>query len=117
MNKKLTQQEKALQLHQLHSQDTPIILPNIWDVMGAKLLENLGYHAVATASAAIAYSNGYLDGEKIPFNELLSILARITNKTNLPVTADIESGYTADNAQLKENIKLLIQSGIVGINI
>lgn len=117
MNNKFNQKEKALQLYQLHHANKPLILPNIWDVLGAKLLESIEYPAIATASASIAYTNGYLDGEKIPFSDLLSILSRISNTVNIPVTADIESGYSVDETRLQENIKLLIKTGIVGINI
>lgn len=117
MNTKFSQKEKTLQLHQLHHADDMLILPNVWDVLGAKLLENIGYPAIATASASIAYTNGHLDGEKIPFNDLRSILSQISNNVNIPVTADIESGYSADDTLFQENIKLLIKTGIAGINI
>jgi 2-methylisocitrate lyase-like PEP mutase family enzyme len=72
---------------------------------------------VATASAAIAYANGYNDGEHIPFIDLLHILKRITGNVHVPVTADIESGYAAGENELAENIKQLIETGIAGINI
>jgi 2-methylisocitrate lyase-like PEP mutase family enzyme len=114
---KFTQAEKAKQLHQLHHSGKLLILPNIWDVLGAKLLEDIGYTAVATASAAIAYSNGYNDGENISFTEVLHILKRIAGSVNIPVTADIESGYAADETELEKNIHELITTGIVGINI
>lgn len=117
MKNTYTQKDKALQLHQLHQGKDPLILPNIWDVLGAKLLEDTGYAAIATASASIAFTNGYLDGEKIPFDNLLSILTKIANSVNLPVTADIESGYTDNKVQFQENIKRLIKTGIVGINL
>jgi 2-methylisocitrate lyase-like PEP mutase family enzyme len=80
------------------------------------LLESLGYPAVATASASIALSNGYADGEKIPFEEVLIILRKIVNSVKIPVSADIESGYAKTNAELEENIKKLIDTGITGIN-
>lgn len=117
MKMKYTQKEKAVQLHKLHLGKNFIILPNIWDILGAKLLEDLEYPAIATASASVAYTNGYLDGEKIPFNDLTTILTIIVNGVNIPVTADIESGYADDNAQFQENIKAIIKTGIVGINI
>lgn len=117
MNTTFSQKEKALQLHQLHHADSMLILPNVWDVLGAKLLEDIGYPAIATASASIAYTNGHLDGEKIPFNDLRSVLSQISNSVNIPVTADIESGYSADDTLFQENIKLLIRTGIAGINI
>src|SRR5205809_6630447 len=114
---KFTQAEKAKQLYDLHHSGTLLILPNIWDVLGARLLEDLGYPAVATASASVAYSNGYNDGENIPFTDVLFILKRIAASVNIPVTADIESGYAQDEIQLEKNIRLLIEAGIVGINI
>jgi 2-methylisocitrate lyase-like PEP mutase family enzyme len=113
----MTQKEKAERFCELHYTGKMLVLPNIWDPLGALLMENLGYPAAATASAAIAYANGYNDKEKIPFNDLLELLKKITASVNLPVTADIESGYADNNTQLQENIKLLLNAGIVGINI
>ena len=108
--------EKGNQLKQLHHNDKLLILPNIWDSLGAIMLESLGYPAVATASASIAFSNGYPDGEKISFNDLLFVLQKIVQSVKIPVTADIESGYAENNSILKENIRKLIDVGIAGIN-
>jgi len=113
----ISQKEKAEKFHELHHSGKMLILPNIWDALGALLLESLGYPAIATASASIAFSNGYNDGEIIPFNDLLMLLRRITTSVDLPVTADIERGYADTDIQLEENIKLLVDAGIVGINI
>ncbi len=113
----MTQKEKAERFRELHHSGKMLVLPNIWDPLGALLIENLGYPAIATASAAVAYANGYNDREQIPFNDLLTLLKRITQSVNLPVTADIESGYAKPDSQLQENIKRLVDSGIVGINI
>jgi 2-methylisocitrate lyase-like PEP mutase family enzyme len=112
----ITQKEKAEQFRRLHHADEMLILPNIWDTLGALLMAHLGYPAVATASAAVAYSNGYNDGENIPFRDVLKLLKRITNSIDLPVTADIESGYAVEDSQLEGNIKLLLDAGIAGIN-
>ena len=108
--------QKEKQLNQLHHNGELLVLPNIWDPLGAILLESLGYKAVATASASIASGNGYQDGEKIPFDDLLFILKRIVNCIKIPVTADVESGYAKNNTILKENIKKLIDTGVAGIN-
>ena len=113
----ISQKEKAEKFHELHHSGKMLILPNIWDALGALLLESLGYPAIATASASIAFSNGYNDGENIPFNDLLTLLKKITTSVDLPVSADIEKGYADNDIQLEENIKLLIDAGIVGINI
>src|SRR5688572_10530906 len=116
-SKRVTQQEKANQFYRLHHSEKLLVLPNIWDCLGAKLLEDLGYPAVATASASIAFTNGYDDGENIPFEDLLSILKKIAGSTDLPVTADIESGYAEYESQLEKYIQQLLESGIAGINI
>lgn len=94
-----------------------MVLPNIWDPLGAALLENLAYPAIATASASIAFVNGYNDGENIPFTDLLILLKKITDSVHIPVTADIESGFANTNTELQKNIELLIETGIVGINL
>ena len=111
-----SQKEKARQFRELHHSGNMLVLPNIWDTLGALLMESLEYSAIATASASIAFSNGYNDGQNIPFNDLLILLKRITTSVNLPVTADIEGGYTDNDIELQENIKLLIGTGIAGIN-
>lgn len=113
----ISQNEKAKRFHALHHSGNMLVLPNIWDTLGALLLESLGYPAVATASAAVAWANGYNDGEHIPFNDFLKLLKRICECVDIPVTADIEIGFADDDIQLQENIQLLMDAGIVGINI
>jgi 2-methylisocitrate lyase-like PEP mutase family enzyme len=101
---------------QLHHAEMPLLLPNIWDPLGASLLQGTGLPAVATSSSAMALSNGYHDGQKLPFNDLLKILRRITDTVQVPVSADIERGYAETDAQLADHIKQLLGTGIVGIN-
>ena len=60
------QLQKEKLFHQLHHNNGLLILPNVWNPLTARLLEETGYKAVATASASIAFANGYQDGEKIP---------------------------------------------------
>jgi 2-methylisocitrate lyase-like PEP mutase family enzyme len=111
------QKQKAALLLDLHHSGKLLILPNIWDSLGAMLLEDIGYAAIATASASVALANGYDDGENISFAELISILKKVASSVNVPVTADIESGYADNGGQLKKNIQQLIEAGIAGINI
>ena len=113
----VSQQAKAQQFHKLHYGAKMLVLPNVWDPLGALLLQSLDYPAVATASASIAFANGYKDGEQIPFNDVLELFSKIVKNVNIPVTADIESGYASTEILLQENIKQLIATGIVGINI
>lgn len=110
------QPEKGKVLHTLHHSGQLLILPNIWEVSAAAMLEKIGYPAIATSSSAIASCNGYDDGEKLPFNDLLHILKRIVCSVQVPVSADVESAYAKNNASLAENIKRLISTGIAGIN-
>jgi 2-methylisocitrate lyase-like PEP mutase family enzyme len=112
----LTQREKAKQFYHLHHSGSLLILPNIWDCLGANLLESLHYPAIATASASVAFTNGYDDGQQISFDSVIELLKRIVSSVNIPVSADIESGFADDDVTLKENIKRLIAAGIVGIN-
>lgn len=108
--------DKATTFKELHHTGNLLVLPNVWDPLGALLLESLGYKALATASASIAYSNGYRDGQNIPFTEVIHVLEKIVRSVNIPVSADIESGYAGNNSDLGENIKKLIDTGIAGIN-
>ena len=109
--------DKAGTFKELHHNGKLLVLPNVWDPLSALLLESLGYKALATASASIAYSNGYRDGENIPFKEVILVLEKIVRSVDIPVSADIESGYARNNSDLEENMKRLIDTGIAGINI
>lgn len=111
------QKKKAENFLSLHKGEKMLLLPNIWDPIGARILGAKGFPAVATASAAISSSLGYKDGEKIKFETHLEIIRRIADAVQIPVTADIESGYSSDFSGLKKNIGLLIDTGAVGINI
>src|SRR3954468_20721043 len=112
-----TQKAKAESFKALHHSGKLLVLPNIWDPLGANLLESLNYPAIATASASVAFTNGYDDGQRISFDSVLAILKKIVSSVNVPVSADIESGFAENDLQLEENIKQLLATGIIGINI
>jgi 2-methylisocitrate lyase-like PEP mutase family enzyme len=116
MNRKL-QEQKALSFKSLHSNGRLLILPNIWNPIGARILEAKGFPAAATASAAVSASLGYEDGEKIKLSTLIDIITRIADSVSIPVTADIESGYANSLTELNETILQVIDSGVIGINI
>lgn len=103
--------------HQLHCQPQPLILANVWNVKSAQIAENCGFKAVGTSSGAIADSLGYKDGEQMPFSELLYIVKRIQASISIPLSVDIERGYTNDPEVLKEHIQALIDYGVAGINL
>jgi 2-methylisocitrate lyase-like PEP mutase family enzyme len=101
----------------LHHQDIPLIIANAWNVKSAKLIEAAGFAAIATSSGAIADCLGYPDGEKIPFGELLYIIGRIAASTSIPLSVDLERGYTDDLEELNGHIQQLLDFGVAGINL
>lgn len=101
----------------LHHQDKPLLLANVWDASSAKCAERAGYQAIGTSSAAMASVLGYEDGEQMPFTELTFMVGRIAAATSLPLTVDIEAGYSRDPKFIAENIQKLQQLGVVGVNI
>ena len=112
-----SQAEKAEILRALHSTGIPLVLPNIWNPIGARILEAKGYPAVATASAALSASLGYQDGERIKLSTLLDFLGRIARSVEVPVTADIEAGFAETLGELEHTILWVLDAGVVGINI
>jgi 2-methylisocitrate lyase-like PEP mutase family enzyme len=103
--------------HELHHQPAPLILANVWNAKSAQIAESSGFKAVATSSGAIAESLGYKDGEHMPFAELLYMVQRISTSISIPLSVDMERGYTDDLKVLNENIQKLIDASVVGINL
>jgi len=101
----------------LHAQNQPLLIGNVWDVQSALLFQKLGFKAIGTSSDAVAKTLGYEDGEKIPFSQLLQTVENIQDKTDLPLTVDIEGGYGNNTSEIIENIISLYQLGVVGVNI
>jgi len=95
----------------------PLILPNIWDVAGASLLESLGAKAVATTSGGVAWSLGYQDGGDMPVTLQARLAGQIVQAVKIPVTVDFEAGYSDKPSAVAENLKPMIEAGIAGINI
>jgi 2-methylisocitrate lyase-like PEP mutase family enzyme len=110
------QAEKAEKLRKLHHGPRILALPNAWDVVSARILEELGHPAVATSSAAVAFSLGYPDGQRISRREMLDAVARITRAVGVPVTADLESGYGKTPEEIADFTKAMVASGAVGLN-
>ncbi|WOH37801.1 isocitrate lyase/phosphoenolpyruvate mutase family protein [Thalassotalea fonticola] len=101
----------------LHKQNTPLIICNVWDAASAKTAEKLNFKAIGTSSAAIANMLGYVDGEQMNFAELVYIVKRILASTSLPLTVDIEAGFSRNPTEIAAHIKTLADLGVVGINI
>jgi 2-methylisocitrate lyase-like PEP mutase family enzyme len=111
------QRNRAERLHQLHVGPAPLVLPNVWDVASARIVEQAGAKVIATTSAGMAWALGYADGEQMPAQELLSACRRICRAVNAPVTVDIERGFGASAQDTAVLVNALIEMGVVGINI
>ena len=101
----------------LHQVKELFVLPNAWDAKSAILLQESGFQAIGTSSAAVAGSLGYDDGESMPFDEYMMMIRRITASVKLPVTIDMEMGYGKTNDTIYANIQRLLDTGVVGINL
>src|SRR5512143_3592272 len=102
---------------QLHHGPELLILANVWDAVSARVLADLGAKAIATSSAAVAWSHGYPDGHGLPVPLLLSTARNIARAVSVPVTADIEGGYSDDPRLVADTVSALIDAGVVGINL
>ena len=94
-----------------------LLLPNAWDALSARLFVAAGFDALATTSGGVAWALGYPDGESAPWPEVVAATARIVRCAQVPVTADIETGYAATPAEITAHVREIIGTGIVGINI
>ena len=112
-----TQRAKAEAFRAMHDRSRILVLPNAWDAMSARVIEEAGARAIATTSAGVAFAVGYPDGEEIPRDEMIAAIARIARVATIPVSADIESGFANDTRELGETIRRVIDAGAVGINL
>ncbi len=112
----LTQVQKCESLAALHRSDSAWVIPNPWDVGSAKLLQGLGFKALATTSSGFAYTLGRADGE-VSINEKLLHCSMLSNATEIPISADFENGYAEEFAGIVENIKRLAETGVAGFSI
>lgn len=111
------QVNKAHVFRALHSGSGVLLLPNVWDVASARIVEECGFPAIASTSAGIAFSLGYPDGEKIPKEEMFAAVARIVRAVEVPVTADVEAGYGNRPEDAAETARAVISAGAVGMNL
>ena len=109
--------DKYQQFHQLHHQPTGFVLANAWDLSSAQFIQAAGAKALATTSWGIAASLGLADGENISFQTQLALVKSLTKHIHIPLTVDIESGYSNDPLQISQNVLALARLGVVGINI
>jgi 2-methylisocitrate lyase-like PEP mutase family enzyme len=101
----------------LHRGPGLLLLPNAWDAVSARLIESLGAQAIATTSAGLAWSRGYPDGNALPEDQLIAAIRDIARVIRVPLTVDIEAGYSDDPAAVARLVARVLAVGVVGINI
>jgi len=111
------QKAKADAFRAMHRGPKILLLPNVWDVASARVIEESGFRAIATTSAGIAFTLGYPDGQKISREEMLARVARIANAVRAPVTADVEAGYGDRPEDTAQTARGVIEAGAVGMNL
>ena len=94
-----------------------LALANAWDVASARVVERAGGQAVATTSAGVAWSLGAPDGDRLARDRALDLIARVVAAVDVPVTADIESGFASTPEGVAETIRCVLAAGAVGVNI
>ncbi|WP_406297480.1 isocitrate lyase/phosphoenolpyruvate mutase family protein [Embleya sp. NBC_00888] len=109
--------DTALTFRALHTSAAPLALANVWDAAGARLVADAGASAVATTSAGVAWGLGAADGDRLGRERALELIARVVAAVDVPVTADIESGFGEDPEGVAETIRGVLAAGAVGVNL
>ncbi|MEV6418103.1 isocitrate lyase/phosphoenolpyruvate mutase family protein [Kribbella sp. NPDC051718] len=105
---------KASELLRLHHTGETLVLPTVWDAWSARAVVEAGYPALSIGSHPLANSRGQEDNEGMTLADALDGIRRITAAVDVPVTADVESGYDTAAAELVERV---LEAGAVGINV
>jgi 2-methylisocitrate lyase-like PEP mutase family enzyme len=112
------QRRKADALRQLHAAPELLVLVNAWDAASARTIAAVeGCRALATASWSIAAAYGVPDGEQLAREDMLAAVGRIAGAVELPVSADLESGYGATEGEVGDTIAGALEAGAVGCNL
>jgi 2-methylisocitrate lyase-like PEP mutase family enzyme len=102
---------------ELHAPGRLLRLPNAWDAGSARLIEASGAAAIATTSAGLAWARGHRDGDVLPAPVLVAAVAEIARVISVPLSADVEGGYSTDPRAVGDTIAAVIDAGAVGVNL
>jgi len=108
---------KIQEFNELHASPELLFLGNAWDLLSALTLEKAGFKAIGTTSWGIANTLGLTDGELIDFDRHLGIIKTIAGNVKVPVSADIEAGYSEDINKIIDHVLKTADVGVAGINI
>lgn len=113
------QAEQAAAFRRMHERGSGIlVLPNAWDAMSARIIEDAGARAIATTSSGVSWSLGRPDGQGLSRDEMIAAVRRISGVVRVPVTADIEGGYGERTTHdVAATVRAVIAAGAVGINL
>jgi len=114
---KLAMSHITATFRRLHDNTTPLRLPNAWDAGSARLFESLGATAIATTSAGVAWTLGFQDGRRLPVNEAIAAASRIARVLTIPLSVDVENGYSDNPQVVAGHVMRLVDLGVAGINI
>jgi 2-methylisocitrate lyase-like PEP mutase family enzyme len=113
----MTATDRAETFRRLHDRGRLVVLPNAWDGASAMLFQSLGAEALATSSAALCWAAGYPDGGDFPRDELMRSIATIARVARVPLSVDVEAGYSDDPRRVAELVAAVAAAGGVGINL
>ena len=107
--------DRIAEFHRLHSAGC-FVMPNPWDIGTARALEQLGFKALATTSAGLAWTLGRAD-DQVTRDQALEHLRQIAGAVRVPVNADFKDGYAVEPADVAANVKMAAATGIAGLSI
>ena len=107
--------DRRRRFRELH-QSGCFVIPNPWDVGSARLLEQLGFQALATTSSGFAWSLGRQDNS-VTLDEALAHIRSIAGGVKVPVNADFEGGFADDPEGVAESVRLCVGTGVAGLSI
>ncbi|WP_406238203.1 isocitrate lyase/phosphoenolpyruvate mutase family protein [Nocardia sp. NBC_01009] len=102
--------------HELHHRDEPLVLPNAWDFGSAAALAAEGFPAIGTTSLGVAVAAGLPDGTGVTRDETLAVATRLA-RLAVPVTVDIEGGFSENPGEVADYVARLAELGIAGVNL
>jgi len=107
--------EKRRHFHELHRSGC-FVIPNPWDIGSARMLQSLGFKALATTSSGFAWTRGYPDGP-VARDQMLAHMAELAAATDVPLNADFQNGYAHEPDGVADSVRRAVATGVAGLSI